>query len=124
MTLLTMNTDWAAYARKALAGERLTMEEGLAVLEADNGEVLPIMHAAFGVRKHFYGTNVKLNMIINAKSGLYSGLSSVTSGELRVLSAMGRLLDALGISLPDFDRQTVDRNTADAGSDMRQQTRP
>jgi biotin synthase len=62
--------NWNAFARKALNGELLTPEEGLAVLEADNDEILPIMQAAFAVRKHYYGKKVKLNMIINAKSGL------------------------------------------------------
>ncbi|WP_420800375.1 biotin synthase BioB [Paenibacillus marchantiae] len=50
-------------------GECLTMEEGLAVLEASDDEVLPLMQAAFQVRQYFYGKKVKLNMIINAKSG-------------------------------------------------------
>lgn len=62
--------EWSALSQKALNGESLTVEEGLAVLEADNDEVLPLMQAAFQVRKHFYGKKVKLNMIINAKSGL------------------------------------------------------
>lgn len=69
-----MNTvtahSWQSLADKALSGERLTLEEGLAVLEAHDDEVLPIMQAAFQVRKHYYGKKVKLNMIINAKSGL------------------------------------------------------
>lgn len=62
--------DWQSYAYKVLNGDRLTLEEGLAVLEANNDEVLLLMQAAFKVRKHFYGKKVKLNMIINAKSGL------------------------------------------------------
>ncbi|MDO3676502.1 biotin synthase BioB [Paenibacillus ehimensis] len=62
--------NWEALAQKALNGERLSVEEGLAVLEADNDEVLPLLQAVFRVRKHFYGKKVKLNMIINAKSGL------------------------------------------------------
>lgn len=64
------SNQWETYADKALAGERLTMEEALFVLEAEDDEVLNIMHAAFRVRKHFYGKKVKLNLIINAKSGL------------------------------------------------------
>lgn len=63
-------TDWQQLGQKALNGERLSMSEALAVLEADDDEVLPILHAAFKVRKHYYGKKVKLNMIINAKSGL------------------------------------------------------
>ncbi|UUZ78869.1 biotin synthase BioB [Paenibacillus sp. P26] len=80
--------DWRKLAQKALNGECLTREEGLAVLEADNDEVLPILHAAFLVRKHFYGKKVKLNMIINAKSGLcpedcgYCSQSSVSTAPI------------------------------------------
>lgn len=62
--------DWNAYANKALAGGVLTVAEGLSVLEADDDELLAIMNAAFKVRKHYYGKKVKLNLIINAKSGL------------------------------------------------------
>lgn len=70
MKTIEADMKWQSLAQKALNGERLTPEEGIAVLEADNDEVLPLMHAAFQVRKHFYCKKVKLNMIINAKSGL------------------------------------------------------
>ncbi|MBS7531337.1 biotin synthase BioB [Hazenella sp. IB182353] len=60
---------WEQLADRALAGEVLTLAEGLSVLEADDQELLPILQAAFRVRKHYYGKKVKLNMIINAKSG-------------------------------------------------------
>ena len=43
--------DWQSLAQKALNGDCLTVEEGLAVLEADNDEVLPLMQAAFKVQK-------------------------------------------------------------------------
>lgn len=70
MNEIVASKDWMELARKALDGQCLTAEEGLAVLEADNDELLPLLQAAFAVRKHFYGKRVKLNMIINAKSGL------------------------------------------------------
>lgn len=70
MITIAANKDWLSLAQKALNGECLTLEEGLAVLEADNDEVLPLLQAAYRVRQHFYGKKVKLNMIINAKSGL------------------------------------------------------
>lgn len=72
MALIMIENDlfWQSLASKALRGGCLTLEEGLAVLESDNDHILPLMQAAFQVRKHFYGKKVKLNMIINAKSGL------------------------------------------------------
>lgn len=66
---MTGNLEWLSLAKKSLNGECLTIEEGLAVLEASDDEVLPLMQAAFQVRQYFYGKKVKLNMIINAKSG-------------------------------------------------------
>jgi biotin synthase len=68
--MIELRSKWDLFAEKALRGERLTMEEGLAVLEADDDELLPMMHAAFQVRKTHFGKKVKLNLIINAKSGL------------------------------------------------------
>lgn len=62
--------DWEQLADKALCGERLTMEEGLRVLGGDDKQILPIMQAAYKVRSYYYGNKVKLNMIMNAKSGL------------------------------------------------------
>lgn len=61
---------WSVLAEKSLQGELLTMEEGLSVLSAGSDELLSLMQAAFEVRKHYYGSKVKLNMIVNAKSGL------------------------------------------------------
>ncbi|WP_405157042.1 biotin synthase BioB [Paenibacillus sp. FSL K6-0108] len=67
--MMTGILEWLSLAKKSLNGECLTIEEGLAVLEANDDEVLPLMQAAFQVRQYFYGKKVKLNMIINAKSG-------------------------------------------------------
>lgn len=61
---------WERLAEKAIAGECLSVEEGMAVLEAGDDELLPLLYAAFKVRSHYFGKKVKLNMIINAKSGL------------------------------------------------------
>jgi biotin synthase len=70
MNTIAADLVWNSFAQKALDGERLTVEEGLAILEANDDELLPLLQAAFRVRKHYYGKKVKLNMIINAKSGL------------------------------------------------------
>ncbi|WP_274654480.1 biotin synthase BioB [Paenibacillus humicola] len=93
---ITAKTDWFKLAHKALDGERLHLAEALAVLEADNDEVLPILQAAYQVRKHFYGRKVKLNMIMNAKSGLcpedcgYCSQSAVSSASVSKYSLLDK----------------------------------
>ncbi|MED1944773.1 MULTISPECIES: biotin synthase BioB [Brevibacillus] len=62
--------DWKEYAHKAIAKEEFTQEEAMKVLQAPDDQLLLVMNEAFRVRKHFFGKKVKLNMIINAKSGL------------------------------------------------------
>ncbi len=62
--------DWKEYAHKSIAKEEFTQEEAMKVLQAPDDELLLVMNEAFRVRKHFFGKKVKLNMIINAKSGL------------------------------------------------------
>ncbi len=61
--------SWETIVKKAINHEQITMEEGLKILGADDAELLPIMHAAYQVRFHFFQKKVKLNMIFNAKSG-------------------------------------------------------
>ncbi|MGG4461068.1 biotin synthase BioB [Brevibacillus porteri] len=62
--------DWKEYASKAIKKEEFTQDEAMKVLQASDDELLLVMNEAFRVRKHFFGKKVKLNMIINAKSGL------------------------------------------------------
>ncbi|WP_088549840.1 biotin synthase BioB [Paenibacillus aquistagni] len=64
------DTDWQALAAKAIQGEAITEAEALNVLQASDDELLAVMDAAFRIRKHYYGKKVKLNLIVNAKSGL------------------------------------------------------
>jgi biotin synthase len=73
MSIQTERNDlslWEVLADKALNNECLTREEALEVLSSSDEELLNLLQAAYRVRKHHYGNKVKLNMIINAKSGL------------------------------------------------------
>ncbi|WP_413380257.1 biotin synthase BioB [Alkalihalobacillus sp. 1P02AB] len=63
-------TEWMELSEKVLAGVELTNEEALSILDCPDDDVLLLMHAAFQIRKFYYGKKVKLNMIMNAKSGL------------------------------------------------------
>lgn len=66
----TITNYWEQLADQVLQGHKLTKEEGLRVLQADQDELLPLMQAVYRIRKHYYGNKVKLNLIVNAKSGL------------------------------------------------------
>lgn len=57
-------------AERVLDGGEVTEKEALSILECPDDDVLLLMHAAFQIRKRYYGKKVKLNMIMNAKSGL------------------------------------------------------
>jgi biotin synthase len=61
---------WEELAEKALRGERPSRDEALAVLNAGDEELLPLLGAAFRVRRRHFGKRVKLNMLMNAKSGV------------------------------------------------------
>jgi len=70
MITTSLQHDWNELANSVLQGKPIRFEEALSVLQADDSELLPIMHAAYRVRRHYYGNKVKLNLIVNAKSGL------------------------------------------------------
>src|SRR6201990_2900354 len=57
-------------ADKAVDGELPAREEALAVLASGDDELLDVVAAAFRVRRHFFGRRVKLNYLVNIKSGL------------------------------------------------------
>jgi biotin synthase len=57
-------------AEKALRRELPTRAEALAVLTSGDDELLDVVAAAFRVRREFFGRRVKLNYLVNIKSGL------------------------------------------------------
>jgi biotin synthase len=61
---------WMELAYRILDGNELTDAEALSILTCPDDEILLLMHSAFQIRKHYFGKKVKLNMIMNAKSGL------------------------------------------------------
>ena len=61
---------WHEFAARVLDDEALTADEALAILRAPDTEVLDLLAAAYRVRRHYYGNTVKLNFLVNAKSGL------------------------------------------------------
>ncbi|WP_348658039.1 biotin synthase BioB [Heyndrickxia faecalis] len=62
--------DWSKLAEKVIEGYVIREEEAREILTVRDHEVLALVHGAYQIRRHFYGKKVKLNLIINAKSGL------------------------------------------------------
>jgi biotin synthase len=64
MTWLDLLTE------KALDRQLPTRAEALAVLASDDDELMDVVAAAFKVRLRYFGRRVKLNYLVNIKSGL------------------------------------------------------
>ena len=62
--------DWLGLAERVIQGHAVTAAEALAILQSPDEELLMLMQAAFLIRQRHFGKKVKLNMILNAKSGL------------------------------------------------------
>jgi biotin synthase len=61
--------DFQSLADKAIHGKILTREECLAVVGSHDDRMLELLHAAFTVRQRYFGRKVRLQMLLNAKSG-------------------------------------------------------
>src|SRR5712691_7358660 len=76
-------------AERALADEPLPRDEALAVLESPDGDLPPVLSAAYAVRARYFGRRVKLCVLQNARSGLcpedcaYCSQSAVSSATIQ-----------------------------------------
>lgn len=83
-------------ANAVLEGHKLTDEEAMAILNCPDEELLPLLHSTYKIRKHFYGNKVKLNMIVNTKSGHcpencgYCSQSSISTAPIEKYSMMSK----------------------------------
>jgi biotin synthase len=62
--------SWEILSQKSLDGEALSRSEARRVLDAAAGETPGLIAAAYEVRRHFFGNRVRLNYLLNAKSGI------------------------------------------------------
>jgi biotin synthase len=89
-------TKYDSLAERVLEGHVLTDEEALSVLDSPDEDLLLLLHAAYKIRKHYYGNKVKLNMIMNTKSGLcpencgYCAQSIISKAPIEKYSMMKR----------------------------------
>jgi biotin synthase len=65
-----LKKSWKNLAQEVLEGKELSDAEALSILDSADDELLELLDSAYHIRKHYYGNKVKLNMIINTKSGL------------------------------------------------------
>ncbi|MBE3594502.1 MAG: biotin synthase BioB [Candidatus Carbobacillus altaicus] len=61
---------WSRLVERAIHNETLSREEALQLLRTPDDDLLLLLNAAFKIRRKFFGKKVRLNMILNAKSGL------------------------------------------------------
>jgi biotin synthase len=90
-----VQTTWDDLATRVLEGGRLSDPEAVSILTSDDSDLLALLHAAFRIRRAHFGVKVKLNMLINAKSGIcpedcgycsQSRVSSAPIAKYRMLS--------------------------------------
>jgi biotin synthase len=60
---------WRKLAISVLHGSEISNDEAMNILTCPDEELLALLDGAYQIRKHHYGNKVKLNMIINSKSG-------------------------------------------------------
>ncbi|MGC5326374.1 biotin synthase BioB [Brevibacillus sp. SYSU BS000544] len=70
MVTVVYARDWSGLAKEVIGGRPITREEALSILHSPDEQLLEVLQAAYLIRNTYFGKKVKLNMIINAKSGL------------------------------------------------------
>jgi biotin synthase len=61
--------DWKELGRSVLDGYRLSADEAMAVLLSGDDELLDVLAGAFILRRAYFGMEVRLHLIRNARSG-------------------------------------------------------
>lgn len=65
-----MTTQYDRLAEKVLGGSGATPDDALAVLRAPDAELMSVVAAAGRLRREHFGNTVKVNYLVNLKSGL------------------------------------------------------
>ncbi|MBM7570459.1 biotin synthase BioB [Aquibacillus albus] len=63
------NDNWIVLAERVINGYELNEREALSILECPDENLLDLLTSAYKIRKHYFQNKVKLNMIINTKTG-------------------------------------------------------
>ena len=97
---------WDQFAERVLAGGALSVDEAAEVLAAPDEEILDLLAAAYRVRRRWFGNEVQLYFLMNAKSGLcpedcsYCSQSKVSEAEIPRYNILSRdkLLDGARVA--------------------------
>ncbi len=92
---------WQQLADDVLAGSALTRDQAVSVLACPDDQLLDLMAATYRVRRRWFGNQVQLYFLMNAKSGLcpedcsYCSQSKVSEAEIPRYNLLSRdkLLD-------------------------------
>ncbi len=70
MTDMDLLATLNSLVTKGISGEAPTRDEALAVLRSDDDDLMDVIAAAYRLRRRYFGKRVKLNFLVNLKSGL------------------------------------------------------
>jgi len=59
---------WTECAKRILEGSRVSKAEALSILNTDDDDLLEVLHAAFVLRRYYFGRSVTIHVIQNARS--------------------------------------------------------
>jgi biotin synthase len=104
--ILSPVTVWQALADRVLAGDAISNDEALSVLHCPDDELVELLAATYRVRRRWFGNQVQLYFLMNAKSGLcpedcgYCSQSKVSEAEIPRYNLLSRdkLLDGARIA--------------------------
>ena len=80
--------NWKELALEVLQGKELSNQEALKILNSPDEEILELLNGSYIIRHHYFGNKVKLNKIINTKSGMcpencgYCSQSSISNAPI------------------------------------------
>jgi biotin synthase len=123
-------SPWHGFAARSLAGEALTRAEARSVLDAEPDQLLPLLDAAFQVRRVHHGRAVHIHVLENAKMGACPedcGFCSQSSryespGGLRPMETVDQLVEgarrAAAVSAKRFCMVTATRGPSTRDLDV------
>jgi biotin synthase len=105
-------SEWQQLADRLLAAETITSDEALSVLDCPDDELLDLLAAAYRVRRQWFGNQVQLYFLMNAKSGLcpedcgYCSQSKISTADIPKYNLLSRdkLLDGARVAAESHAR--------------------